>query len=141
VQIGALGHVLLQHRKREVVTCPQGQNLVPLVARIGKHAAQVGAQGLYVGLHPCARPALGPDEALCELCRPCLLPLGPGDERLTQCLFPLAERSPCVAIRSAECLGGMTDRAVLHDRREQLEQRITELRSALLAGLENVPQM
>ncbi len=46
-----------------------------------------------------------------------------------------------MAVRGAERLGGMADRAVLHDGCQQLEQRIADLGAALLAGLDCVTKV
>ena len=46
-----------------------------------------------------------------------------------------------MAIGGSQRRGGMTDGAVFHDGREQLEKRIAELRAALLAGLEGVSKV
>ncbi len=141
VQVGVLRHVLLQYREREIVTCPQGKDQVPFITRVREHAGKIGSQSLDVRLQACARAPLSPHQSLCELCRPRFLTLGPGDERLAKCLFPLPERAPRVPVGGTERLGGMANRAVLHDCREQFEQGIAELRSTLLAGLEGVPKM
>src|SRR5689334_8050666 len=80
VQVCVLGHVLLQHRESEIVTCPHGQYLVPLITSIGEHTSEIGSQRLDVRLHSCARPALGPYESPRELRRPRLISLRPGDQ-------------------------------------------------------------
>ena len=69
------------------------------------------------------------------------LALRPGDERLAKPILPMLELAPDVAVRGAERLGRMADRAVLLDGLQQLEQRVEDVRAALAAAVEAVLQV
>src|SRR6202789_1608478 len=111
------------------------------VARVGEHAAEAGAQRLDVRLHAHARAPLCPQQPLGKLRGPRPLALRPNDQGFAQSLFPPPERAPDVPVRIPECLRGVTYRALLEHRRQQLEERVAQGCAALLAGLECISKV
>ena len=71
MQVGALGDVLLQYRQRQVVARAHRQQLVALIARVGEHARQIGAQRLDVRLHARSHAPLRPQQLQRKLRRTC----------------------------------------------------------------------
>src|SRR3984957_15731016 len=118
-----------------------GEQLMTRVARVGEHAAEAGAQRLYVRLHAHARAALCPQQSLGKLRGPRPLALRPDDQGFAQSLFPPPERAPDVPVRIPECLRGVTYRALFEHGRQQLEERVAQGCAALLAGLECISKV
>ena len=89
MQIGGVRHVPLQHRQRDVVTCPQREQPMARISRLGEYPRKIRAQGLDVRLHPGPRAPLGPQKPLGKLRGAGALALRPHDERLAEFPLPL----------------------------------------------------
>ena len=89
MQIGGVRHVLLQNGQRDVVTCPQREQLMARIARLGEYPRKIRAQGLDMRLHPRPRAPLGPQQPFRKLRGAGALALRPHDERLAELLLPL----------------------------------------------------
>ncbi len=101
MQIPLAGHVLLQHRQRDVVAGANREQQRALVPGIGEHAGEVRAQCLYMRLHAGARPPLRPQQPFGKPRRSRPLALRPADQRLAEEPLPLSQRAPDVAV--GEC--------------------------------------
>lgn len=140
MQVRNLRGVLLKYRKGYVVACADCEQLVPLIAGLGEHAGQIGAQCFDMRLHASARATLRPKQSLGELRRTPPLALRPRDERLAEHLLPFPERAPDITIRTTERLRGMSDRAAIEHRGQQFEKGIVERGATLLPRLERISQ-
>src|ERR1700722_19213136 len=118
-----------------------GEQLMTRVARVGEHAAEAGAQRLYVRLHAHARAALCPQQSLGKLRGPRPLALRPDDQGFAKSLFPPPERAPDVPVRIPESLRRVTYRALLEHGRQQIEERVAQGCATLLAGLERISKV
>jgi hypothetical protein len=133
--------VLLEYGKREVMTCPDGEQLMSLVPCFGENPIEIGPQGLDVRLHSNPGAPFRPGQFFRKFCQPGLAPLRPGHQRLAQNDLPFPERVPDIPIRASEAQRGVADGAALGNGSQQIEQGIAHIRAALLPWLERVSKM
>ena len=112
-----------------------GKELMPRIARIDEDMCEIRAQCLNVGLHSDAGAPLSPDQLLGKFGRACFLSPGLADEWLAKGFLPLPERTPHIAIRAAQRLRSMGDRATVGHRRQQLKERVAQRGAVLFSKL------
>ena len=127
----AFGGLLLQAGQQQIVAGVHPQDVHVAVQGFIQHAAQLAAQGFNVGLKAHAGAALGPQQTFGKRGQARGLTPHPGDERLVQRSFPLAQAAPEMAVAQAHVLGRPLDGPFPRDGGQHVEQGVLDAAAVL----------
>ena len=114
----------LQQRKRLIMTGENFQDLPVAVQSLLQHILQLLSKPLDMRRHPRAGLCFGPHEALGEGCELSTFALRPLHQGLTQNALPMPQGSPHMPVGLSQTPGHVTDRSLIPQARQQIEERI-----------------
>src|SRR5690606_37432623 len=131
----ALAAQVLEQRQGEVVAGHAARDAHLVVERRRQFAADVGGEVLDLRGEARTDARLGPQQLLGEFGESRGAPLVPVHERAAELRFLVLQVAPQVSVRQAECASGGGDRALVTNRAEYVEERVSQQRGGLAREL------